>query len=128
MSTKVTRARARRDAAEAVHTLADAGRILAGSAASSVGDTASDLSGALAGRVDDARHALAEAIEPTPVKVRRAPWILAVLVLSGLAAYAWATLLRREHPTDPGTPVSTTPPSSDQIHGKPTGRPETGRR
>lgn len=52
MSTKVTRARARRDAAEAVHTLADAGRILAGSAASSVGDTASDLSGALAVRVD----------------------------------------------------------------------------
>lgn len=120
MSTKVARAKARKDATEAVHTLADAGRIVAGSTAASVGSSVSELSDTLSGRVDDARHALAEAIDPTPAKVRRAPWILAVLVLSGLAAYAWAMLLRRESPPDPGTPVSTTPPSTDQLHGKTT--------
>ncbi|MEJ8281371.1 hypothetical protein [Pseudonocardia spirodelae] len=126
MSAEATRARARRDAAEAVHTLADAGRIAGGAAVGAVtgGVSArlSDLSDAVAGSVHDARQALAEAIEPSPVAVRRAPWILAVLLLSGLAAWAWATVLRRDRAVDPGTPVSTVPPSDDQIHGKPVGQ------
>lgn len=107
MNAKGKRARARRDAAEAVHTFADAGRIVAGSTATSVSETLSE-------RVGDARHALAEAIEPTPARVRRAPWIIAVVVLSALAGVAWARLLRREQPADPGTPVSTEPPATTE--------------
>lgn len=129
MNAKGKRARARRDASEAVHTLADAGRIVAGSAASSVSGsvsgTVSDLAGTLSERVDDARHALAGAIDPAPVKVHRTPWLLAVVLLSALAAYAWATVLRRERPADPGTPVSTEPPSTDQLSGKPVGSAPT---
>ncbi|MEQ3551306.1 hypothetical protein WIS52_12575 [Pseudonocardia nematodicida] len=115
------RARARKDAAEAVHTLADAGRIAGGTAVTSVSETVSDLSGSVASGVTDARRALASAIDPDPLPVRRAPWIIAVLVLTGIAAFAWSSLLRREKPADPGTPVSTTPPSESQIHGKPVG-------
>ncbi|MEV1293037.1 hypothetical protein [Pseudonocardia sp. NPDC049635] len=112
------RARARKDAAEAVHTLADAGRIAGGAAVSTASARVADLSHG----VDDARRALAAAIDPAPARTRRAPWILAVVLLSGLAAYAWATLLRREHAVDPGTPVPTVPPTESQIHGKPIGQ------
>lgn len=122
MSTDRKRAKARKDAGEAVRTLADAGRIAGGAAVSTVSDTVTDLSGSVSHGVEDARRALASAIDPTPAKTRRAPWILAVLVLSGLAAYAWATLLRRERAVDPGTPVPTTPPSEQQLHGKPIGQ------
>lgn len=123
MSAAGARASARRDAAEAVHALADAGRIVTGSAVATLSDSVSGLAGSLSGRVDDARHALAEAVDPAPVRVRRAPWIVAVLVLSGVAAYGWAALLRRERPADPGTPASTEPPLDDRTHGVPAGRP-----
>jgi hypothetical protein len=122
MSTDRKRAKARKDAAEAVHTLADAGRIAGGAAASSVSDAVADLSGSVSHQVEDARRALAAAIDPAPVRTRRAPWIVAVVLLTGLAAYAWAALLRRERAVDPGTPVPTTPPSDQQIHGKPIGQ------
>lgn len=122
MSTDRTRARARQDAAEAVHALADAGRIAGGTAAATVSDAVSELSGSVSHQVEDARRALAAAIDPTPAPVRRAPWIVAVVLLTGLAAYAWARLLRREQAIDPGTPAPTTPPSDRQIHGKPIGQ------
>ena len=125
MSTDRKRAKARKDAAEAVHTLADAGRIASDAAVSTVSDRVSDLSGSVSHGVDDARRALASAIDPTPAPTRRAPWILAVLLLTGLAAYAWASVLRRERAVDPGTPVPTTPPSDRQIHGKPIGQGPT---
>lgn len=126
MSTDRKRARARQDAAEAAHTLADAGRIAGGAAVSTVSDVVdglvSDVSGSMAHGVDDARRALATAIDPVPAKTRRAPWIIAVVLLTGLAAYAWSALLRKERGVDPGTPVPTTPPSDHQIHGKPIGQ------
>ena len=122
MSTDRKRAKARKDAAEAVHTLADAGRIAGGTAVSTVSEAVTDLSGSVSHGVDDARRALASAIDPGTARTRRAPWIIAVLVLTGLAAYAWAALLRREQAIDPGTPTPTTPPSDQQIHGKPTGQ------
>ncbi|ANY06727.1 hypothetical protein [Pseudonocardia sp. HH130630-07] len=126
MSTDRKRAKARKDAAEAVHTLADAGRIASGAAVSSVSEAVSgavsDLSGTVSHQVEDARKALAAAIDPVPVRTRRAPWIIAVVVLTGLAAYAWAKLLRREGEIDPGTPVPVTPPSNQQLHGKPIGQ------
>ncbi|MBC3194461.1 hypothetical protein H7X46_25765 [Pseudonocardia sp. C8] len=110
------RAKARKDATEAVHAFADAGRIAGGTAVSTVSD-------AVAHGVEDARRTLAAAIDPDPApRTRRLPWILAVLVLTGLAAYAWAALLRRERAVDPGTPSPTTPPSEEQIHGKPVGQ------
>ncbi|MEU6696559.1 hypothetical protein [Pseudonocardia sp. NPDC046786] len=120
------RARARKDAAEAVHTLADAGRIAGGAAVSTASARVSELSQGLSHNVshgvEDARRALAAAIDPAPARTRRAPWILAVVLLSGLAAYAWVTLLRRDRPVDPGTPVPTVPPADSQIHGKPIGQ------
>ncbi|BBF98846.1 MULTISPECIES: hypothetical protein [Pseudonocardia] len=112
------RARARKDAAEAVHTLADAGRIAGGAAVSTASARVSELGHG----VEDARRALAAAIDPAPARTRRTPWILAVVLLSGLAAFAWVTLLRRERPVDPGTPVPTVPPADSQIHGKPIGQ------
>ncbi|WP_157962124.1 hypothetical protein, partial [Acuticoccus kandeliae] len=76
----------------------------------------------VAGSVHDARHALAEVVEPTPARVRRAPGIVAVLLLTAAAVWGWATVLQREREVDPGTPVPTTPPTDDQIHGKPIGQ------
>lgn len=122
MSTDRKRARARQDAAEAAHTLADAGRIAGGAAVSTVSGLVDDVSGSMTHGVDDARRALASAIDPVPAKTRRAPWIIAVVLLTGLAAYAWSALLRKERAVDPGTPVPTTPPSDHQIHGKPIGQ------
>lgn len=120
------RARARKDAAEAVHTLADAGRVAGAAAVSTASARVSDLSQGLShgvsDGVEDARRALAAAIDPSPARSRRTPWILAVVLLSGLAAYAWVTLLRRERPVDPGTTVPTVPPADSQIHGKPSGQ------
>ena len=122
MRTDRKRAKARKDAAEAVHTLADAGRIASGAAVSTVSEAVSDLSGSVSHGVEDARRALAAAIDPAPARTRRVPWILALLILTGLAAFAWSTVLRRERPVDPGTPPSTTPPPDQQIHGKPVGQ------
>ncbi|WP_224401026.1 hypothetical protein [Pseudonocardia sp. ICBG1034] len=126
MSAERTRARARKDAVEAVHTFADAGRIAGGAVADAVaGGVSSRLSGlsdVVSGSVHDARHALAEVVEPTPARVRRAPWIVAVLLLTAAAVWGWATVLQRDREVDPGTPVPTTPPTDDQIHGKPIGQ------
>ncbi|KAA1035446.1 hypothetical protein FVA95_01915 [Pseudonocardia sp. EV170527-09] len=126
MSAERKRARARKDATEAVRTFADAGRIAGGAVtdavAGGVSTRLSDLSDVVSGSVHDARHALAEIVEPTPVRVRRAPWIVAVLLLTAAAVWGWATVLKREREVDPGTPVPTTPPSEDQIHGKPIGQ------
>ncbi|NWJ74429.1 hypothetical protein HX744_28595 [Pseudonocardia sp. ICBG1122] len=126
MSAERTRVRARKDAVEAVHTFADAGRIAGGAVADAVaGGVSSRLSGlsdVVSGSVHDARHALAEVVEPTPARVRRAPWIVAVLLLTAAAVWGWATVLQREREVDPGTPVPTTPPTDDQIHGKPIGQ------
>ncbi|MFP5021156.1 hypothetical protein [Pseudonocardia phyllosphaerae] len=125
------RAEARRDAVDAVQALAEAGRIVGGQVVGSVGSVVSSGTTGLSGRVEGARSALAEAIDPSPepvvVAVRRWPWIVALIAVTGLAVWGWATVLRRERPIDPGTPVSTVPPSDEQLEGKPVGRAPTTR-
>ena len=102
--------RARRDAAGAVETLGDAATILG-----------TNLAAQASTGLDDARTAVARAIEPRTT-TRRLPWLLAVLALTGLSAWAWSLVLRREQPVDPGTPVATTAPTEDALYGKPIGQ------
>lgn len=109
MSTSRNWARARKDATTAVDTLGDAATILGSGLASNAAEG-----------LQEARSALADAIDPAP-RVRRWPWVLAVLGLTALSAWAWALVLRREEPLDPGTPTPTTAPTEDALFGKPVG-------
>lgn len=115
MNTSRNWARARRDASAAVETLGDAATILG-----------SGLVANAAEGLDEARTALARAIEPTR-RTRRWPWLLALAAMTALSAWGWSLVLRREQPVDPGTPVSTTAPTEDALFGKPVGKSPTTR-
>jgi hypothetical protein len=102
--------RARSDAASAAEALGDAVSIVG-----------SDLASRASEGLDEARESLAHAIEPTPSKTRRLPWLLALIGLTVLSIWGWRQALRRPDPTDPGTPLSTVAPSEGELFGKPVG-------
>ena len=108
MNTSRNWARARKDASTAVETLGDAATILGSGLASNAADG-----------LQEARSALAQAIDPAP-RTRRWPWLVAVVALTALSAWAWSLVLR-EKQVDPGTPAPTTAPTEDALFGKPVG-------
>lgn len=96
------------------------------SAAEALGDAVSIVGSELASRasdgLDEARESLAHAIDPNPPRTRRLPWLLALIGLTALSVWGWRLALRRQGPTDPGTPISTAAPGEGELFGKPVGK------